>query len=230
MTLDVPGANNSNGSLLQLWSFTQDGVNLAQRWRFLDATSPREKLDRLADDHRDDLKNGTKAQRWSFSEAKTLRMRIDELAAAHKSDVAEGTYEIASTAKDSMRFDVVGASRDDGANVQLYGSNGTKAQRWKVTIDAKGYATLKNVASGKVLDISGASKANGANVQQYGSNGSWAQKWILKKNANGSITLISALRENFVIDAAAGGTTNGTNIQMWSSNGSAAQRWTFVKK
>ncbi|OXM99718.1 glycosyl hydrolase 53 family protein [Bifidobacterium vansinderenii] len=358
MALDVPGANNSNGSLLQLWSFTQDGVNLAQRWKFLDATSPREKLDRLADDHRDDLKNGTytvssalkdsavldvtggstgnganvqlygsngtdaqiwkvthdddgyvtlknansgkvldvsggsannganvqqydsngtyaqkwvavksgsafklvsalspnlvidvsggssanganvqiwdsndtKAQRWSFSAAKTLRTRIDELAAEHKSDVAEGTYEIASTAKDSMRFDVVGASRDDGANVQLYGANGTNAQRWKVSIDAKGYATLTNVASGKVLDISGASTAEGANVQQYGSNGSWAQKWILKKNANGSITLISALRENFVIDAAGGGTTNGTNIQMWSSNGSAAQRWTFVKK
>lgn len=359
MSLDVPGANNSNGSLLQLWSFTQDGENLAQRWKFLDATSPREKLDRLADEHRDDLKNGTykvssalkdaavldvsgastgdganvqlydsngtdaqvwtvshdddgyvtlknansgkvfdvsggsannganvqqygsngtyaqkwvavkgdngliklvsalspdlvldvsggssanganvqvyssngsKAQRWSFTAAKSTRMRLDDLAAEHKSDVAAGTYEIASTAKGSMRFDVVGGSRDDGANVQLYASNGTNAQAWKVSIDAKGYVTLTNVESGKVLDISGASTAEGANVQQYASNGSWAQKWILQKNGNGSITLVSALRENFVIDAAGGSTSNGTNIQMWSSNGSAAQRWTFEKK
>ncbi|KAA8827329.1 RICIN domain-containing protein [Bifidobacterium tissieri] len=174
--------------------------------------------------------NGSKAQRWTITTTSTMRTRLNKLAAEHKSDVADGTVEIASTAKKSMRFDVSGGSRDDGANVQLYASNGTNAQAWKVSHDSAGYMTLTNVNSGKVLDISGASTSNGANVQQYASNGSWAQKWIAVKNDDGSITLRSALREDFVIDAVGGGTSNGTNIQMYASNGSAAQRWTFNRK
>lgn len=174
--------------------------------------------------------NNSKAQRWTFTAVKTARTQLNALAAAHKSDVADGTVEIASTAKKSMRFDVAGGSRDNGANVQLYASNGTNAQAWKVSHDSLGYVTLMNVNSGRVLDISGASTANGANVQQWDSNGSWAQKWIAVKNGDGSITLRSALKEDFVIDAAGGATGNGTNIQMWASNDSAAQRWTFNKK
>ncbi|WP_164520710.1 RICIN domain-containing protein [Bifidobacterium callimiconis] len=174
--------------------------------------------------------NNSKAQRWTFTAVQTARTRLNALAAAHKSDVADGTVEIASTAKKTMRFDVVGGSRDNGANVQLYASNGTNAQAWKVSHDSLGYVTLTNMNSGRVLDISGASTANGANVQQWDSNGSWAQKWIAVKNSDGSITLRSALKENFVIDAAGGAIGNGTNIQMWTSNDSTAQRWTFNRK
>ncbi|WP_204314837.1 glycosyl hydrolase 53 family protein [Bifidobacterium aerophilum] len=357
MSLDVPGAKNANGSMLQLYAFTQNGQNLAQRWKFVDATSPREKLDRLADEHRDDLKNGTYtiatsnkssqvldvaagsknnganvqlyasnrtdaqawivshdadgyvtftnaksgkvldiagaaaksganvqqyasnrtyaqkwiavksgsvfklvsgvspdlvldvagastkngtnvqiwssnnsgAQRWIFTTTKTLRGRLDAFAKDHAGDVADGTYEIVSTAKDSMRVDVAGGSKKNGANVQLYTANGTSAQKWKVTHDGKGYVTLTNVKSGKVLDVAGAGTGKGANIQQYQSNKSYAQKWILTKDSRGRVVLYSALAENMAVDVSGGSRNNGANIQLWSYNGSSAQRWTLKK-
>lgn len=169
--------------------------------------------------------NGTKAQRWQAISAKSMRQRIDDLATEHKADVAEGVYRIALHASTSKVLDVVAGSRDNGANVQLYSSNGTKAQQWKVSHDSKGYVTLINVGSGKVLDVAAGSTANGTNVQQYASNGSWAQKWILVKNSNGSLTLRSALNESLVIDVAAGSTANGANVQVYASNCTKAQQW-----
>ena len=225
----------SNGTSAQKWiavkrsdgSYTIRSAANAQREIVLDVTGASSANGTNAQVYDS---NGSKAQRWTITTTTTMRTRLNKLAAEHKSDVTDGTVEIASTAKKSMRFDVAGGSRDNGANVQLYAANGTNAQAWKVSHDSVGYVTLTNVNSGKVLNISGASTSNGANVQQYASNGSWAQKWIAVKNDDGSITLRSALKEDFVIDAVGGGTSNGTNIQMYASNGSAAQRWMFDKK
>lgn len=357
MSLDVPAANNANGSKIQLYRFATDRTNLAQRWKLLDATSAREKLDRLADAHRDDLKNGTYtiatskkpsqvldvsagstanganvqlyaanrtdaqvwnvthdsdgyvtftnaksgkvldvsgasvkaganvqqyasnrsyaqkwvavksgsvfklvsglspdivldvsagstanganvqtwksnnsgAQRWIFATTKTVRGRLDDFAKEHRADVVDGTYEFVSSAKDSMRIDVSAGSKANGANVQLYASNGTGAQKWRITHDAAGYVTVTNVKSGKVLDVAGAATKNGANIQQYAANRSYAQKWILVKDNRGRVTLYSALADNKVLDVDSGRTSNGTNIRLWTYNGSAAQRWTLKK-
>ncbi|WP_093961156.1 RICIN domain-containing protein [Bifidobacterium vansinderenii] len=231
-----PGANvqqySGNGTWAQKWI----AVSTANGFKIQSAAAENLVLDVVGGSTADGANvqlyssNDSAAQRWRLKKTTTSRQRLDKLAADHQGDVADGTYEIASTAAKNMRFDVVGGSSDDGANVQLYTSNGTNAQAWKVSHDKNGYVTLTNAKSGKVLDISGASTDDGANVQQWSSNGSRAQKWVLVKDKNGAITLHSALRENFVIDAAAGGTTNGTNIQMWTSNNSAAQHWTFNKK
>lgn len=174
-------------------------------------------------------RNGTMAQQWKVSEAKSVRGQLDDLASQNKSVLADGTYAFASAGKGSMVLDVAAGSRADMANVQLYSSNGTNAQRWKVSHDAKGYVTLTNVGSGKVLDVSGASTALGANVQQYASNGSWAQKWIAVKNADGSLTLRSALGLDRVLDVASGQMVNGANAQLYSSNGTVAQKWRATK-
>nr|WP_236034518.1 RICIN domain-containing protein [Bifidobacterium saguinibicoloris] len=170
--------------------------------------------------------NGTKAQRWTFTEAKTLRTRLDESAAKNKSVLTDGgTVTFASKANTSKVMDVSGGSRDSGANVQIFASNGTAAQKWRVSHDKAGYVTLTNVGSGKVLDVAGGSTANGANIQQFASNGTWAQKWIAVKNANGSVTLRSAAAENMVADVAGGSTSNGANVQLYAANGTAAQQW-----
>ena len=51
--------------------------------------------------------------------------------------------------------------------MQIWANNGTNAQKWKVTHDSNGYATLTSVNSGKVLDVNGGVSASGTNVQQY---------------------------------------------------------------
>ncbi|KAA8818887.1 1,4-beta-N-acetylmuramidase [Bifidobacterium rousetti] len=169
--------------------------------------------------------NGSAAQQWKLDKEKSLRDVLDAAAASHKGDLADGTYTIASAAKQSMVLDVNGGSKANYGNVQIYTSNGTPAQRWKVTHDAKGYVTFTNVGSGKVLDVNGGSADNGANVQQYSSNGSWAQKWIAVKNSDGTLTFQSAVTGQRVIDVWAGATANGTNVQVYASNGTNAQKW-----
>lgn len=44
-------------------------------------------------------------------------------------------------------------SKDNSANIQIYESNTTAAQKWKVTHDEKGYLTFINMGSGKALDV-----------------------------------------------------------------------------
>ena len=171
--------------------------------------------------------NGTKAQQWRMTKTQMLRARLNSMASSHRNDLKDGTYTFGSANKRSMMLDVSAGSSANGANVQLYQSNGTNAQRWRVTHDSKGYVTLTNVGSGKVLDVNGASTADGANVQQYASNGTWAQKWIAVKNADGSYTFYSGLHDRKVLDVYGGMTSNGANVQLYAGNGTKAQRWTI---
>lgn len=172
--------------------------------------------------------NGSAAQKWSITQYKTSREQLDDLASDHKGDVKDGTYALNSLVGSPMTLDVAGGSLSNGASVRLWSSNGTGAQRWKVSHDAQGYVTLTNVQSGKVLDVPGGSAQAGNNVQQYDANGSWAQKWIAVKGPDGSLTLYSALAKNLVLDVAGGLKANGTNVQIYYPNGTNAQKWKTV--
>lgn len=150
----------------------------------------------------------------------------------------EGTYAIVSGNGSHKALDVSGASKSNGANVQIYDENGTDAQHWKLTYNRDktskyyGMARLVNVNSGKALDVYSAIAKSGTNVQQYTVNDSTAQWWQLVQGAKATgrsgYLLRSALLGDFVLDVNGGGLANGTNVQIWASNGSAAQRFTFV--
>lgn len=169
--------------------------------------------------------NGTAAQQWVVGVWKTPRDKLNELAASHRKDLPDGTVVLATANNTSKVLDVSNGSRNNAANVWLYQSNGTNAQKWRVRHDGAGYVTLINVGSGKALDIRGAGTADGTNVQQYANNGTWAQKWIAVKQGDGSVVLYSALAENKVLDVSGGSTLNRANVQLWSANGTKAQRW-----
>lgn len=167
--------------------------------------------------------NNSKAQRWILVQ----NLDLDELATDHRDDVKNGTYTIYPAVNQNYALDVSGGSKSNCANIQVYTSNGTNAQKWRVTHDSKGYLTLTNVGSGKVLDVNGAATANGTNIQQYDSNSSKAQKWIGIRQSDGSIVLISALDSQKCIDLSSGQAVNGANVQLYGSNGTKAQRWVF---
>lgn len=57
-----------------------------------------------------------------------------------------------------MVLDVSGASRDNGANIQLYASNGTTAQKWTMVWAGDGAYYLINQVTGKALDVVGGGK------------------------------------------------------------------------
>lgn len=84
---------------------------------------------------------------------------------------------------------------------------------------------IKNAYSGRYLDVSGGVKSNGTNIQQYEYNGTASQQWNMRYNGDGTITLFSALGNNFVMDISGGLNVNGTNVQIYEYNGSDAQKF-----
>lgn len=144
------------------------------------------------------------------------------------SAVESGEYVIKSSLSDDKVLDLASGSSADGANVQLWTYNASAAQRWQITVDEQGYATIVSAASGKPLDVQNGQATSGTNVQQYAANGSLAQKWRLIRNDDGSVRIVSALSNDLVLDVNAGSSDNGANVQIWSSNGSVAQSFTFL--
>ena len=236
--LDVSGGSTANGAALQ--QYTSNNT-VAQQWTVRNYGSGRIALVSVNANKAVDIPggnavqqaqlqlyspNGTVAQQWLVAKAPlTLRERLNETAAKHRQDLPDGTYTFGSRLNTSMKMDVSGASRSNYGNVQIWAGNGTNAQKWKVTHDSNGYATLTSVNSGKVLDVNGGVSASGTNVQQYDSNGTYAQKWIAVKNSDGSYTFQSALAENKVLDVSGASTSNGANVQLYTANGTNAQKW-----
>lgn len=172
--------------------------------------------------------NGSNAQKWNLTKYLSKQEKLDQLAAENKNTLADGVYKIGNAQNSNYVLDIASGSKNNGANVQLYLSNGTTAQSFKVTHDTNGYVTFTNVNSGRALDVSGGKVANYSNIQQYNSNGTKSQKWIVKKSGSG-YTIISALDSNYVLDLSGGKVVNSRNIQLYQSNGSTAQQWTFEK-
>ena len=86
------------------------------------------------------------------------------------SAVVAGEYYITSELADDLVLDVWAASRNDGANVQLWNSNLSAAQKWRVSYDSEGLATITNIASGKVLDALWGSYRPGTYVTLWSNN------------------------------------------------------------
>lgn len=149
-------------------------------------------------------------------------------AIGEKSSVEPGEYFIKSALADHLVLDVPGASHDDGANVQLWDANRSDAQKWRVSYDSQGLATITNVASGKVLDAQWGSSRPGTNVDQWSSNGTRAQKWRITSGDQGRVKIVSALDPAIVLDVAAANASAGANVGLWNANGSDAQAFSFI--
>ena len=154
--------------------------------------------------------------------------------------ISNGLYEIRSLLLTSMCVDVRGASAVKGANVQLYSSNDTNAQKYYVTLESSAHWSLQNAASGLYVDVNGGAARNGANVQQYTDNDSRAQRWKLTETGetvtvNGvtcTVVTIGSYVTNdgatYMMDVNGAMTTNSTNVQIYTSNGTDAQKFALL--
>ena len=158
-------------------------------------------------------RNGTDAQHFTFITGRSETV-YEPMA-----------YTFQSALDKSMVADIAGKSKKNGANVQLYKSNGTEAQMFFFSYDKHtGYYLITNKYSSKVLDVAGGSVTNMANVQQYESNNTFAQRWAVVTNDDNTVTFINA-KSGKALDVAGAQTANGTNIQQYTSNGTNAQKW-----
>lgn len=106
--------------------------------------------------------------------------------------IESGTYVIASKKDPHKMLDMASASTSNGGNAQLYDSNGTDAQCWRIRSAGDGWYTLTSCNSALRLDIANGSGSSGANVQQWSDNGSKAQRWRFSMGEKG-VQIVSAL-------------------------------------
>lgn len=141
--------------------------------------------------------------------------------------ITPGDYYIQSQVSGTLMLDVTGASKAKGANVQVYTSNKTKAQVWRIASAGDGTYTIKNVNSGKYLDVSGGKAADYANVQQWSKNGTAAQRWKFKKTGTG-YQIVSALNSKYVLDTTISKAVAGTNVIIYKNIKSTDQKWWLI--
>lgn len=146
-------------------------------------------------------------------------------------DLPAGNYYIAVSYNNLKVLDVTGGGSKDGTNIELFKYNLATSQKFNISYDDKGYATIKNYA-GKVLDVAGGFAKSGANVIQFKNNNTINQKWIISKDKSGLYKITSALSENgkneFCLDVWGSSTNDGANIQIYKSGNTSNQRFNFI--
>lgn len=129
-----------------------------------------------------------------------------------------------------LYMQVEGASAENGANVQQWGTDGTSVHDiWKFYSAGNGYYYIASaVGDGGtyVLDVAGKKTDNGTNVDIYQYNGGTNQQFMLTANGDGSYKIRTAVTgENSAIEIAGASTAAGANIQQWEINGVNCQDW-----
>lgn len=221
--LDVAGAGMTAGT--NVWQYGSNETD-AQKWQFIKnedgSYSCISVLNGLALDIEDGIAtSGNNVQVYTPNGTNAQKFILNEVGEA-----ITGYYYIQAKSNTNYVLDIAGAGKNDGANLQLYSMNGTKAQQFYIE-SKDGYCTIKNVNSGKVLDVYDAGMKAGTNVWQYSSNGTNAQKWKSVLNDDGSYSFIS-LVNGLALDVYNGIIASGSNVQVYTLNGTDAQK--FVLK
>lgn len=191
--LDISGASKGEGAKVQLYASNGSG---AQGFT-IDKTSATNMV------KAEDLGNGFTARITNSNSGKSVTVvdsTVNQQGASKSRNQgwtfkrnADNSYTIVSLANASKVLDVKGAVDKDSTDIQIYNSNGTKAQKWIVVKSGNMYLLKPESSMTRVMDISGASKNNNANVQLYTSNNTVAQKFTINKadkNSFGSIVSI----------------------------------------
>lgn len=120
-------------------------------------------------------------------------------------------------------LDISGASASDGANLQLWESNDSAAQ--KFTVKARsGHAVLICAASGKVLDVD----ASTGNVRQEAWSGSKSELWDFQIGDGGK-TVIKNVGTGLVMGANNGSAKNGANVSVSKNVERSGQLFSFER-
>lgn len=137
--------------------------------------------------------------------------------------IADGLYTIGMYANSDYVLDISGGSSDDGANVDVYETNGTWAQKFQITMVGD-YCVIENLKSGKVLDCADYGASDGTNVQQWTNYGLDGQLWSIKKYEDGTYGFQSKL-SGLYLDVVDGTAANGQNVQIWTGYDNDAQKF-----
>ena len=136
--------------------------------------------------------------------------------------VQTGEYEIYTCLNETKVVEVIGSSKTNGANAEIYERGNQNNQKFKIQLNSDGTYTFLALHSNKVLDVC---VANG-NVSQYEAHGGDNQKWYLKECGDGYYYIISKAN-GWYLDVDKGQGKDCQNIQVYTGHGEKSQKFKF---
>jgi len=230
-SLDVYGAGKAWGTNLNLFGY--NGTN-AQQWLLEDAGNGYYRIKSRCNGLYVDVyggipDNGANLQMFVGNGTNAQKFKFTELITGGTKTLEDGYYTFADSKNNNMVLDIAAGNTANNTNIQLFSSNKSYAQIWKVKYLDNGFYSITSASDeNKSLDVAAAGKSNNTNIQLFVHNNSSAQQWLIKDVGDGNYTIISRCN-GLVIDVAGGIMSNNTNIQMFVSNNSAAQKFKAKK-
>lgn len=214
MLLDVKGGTAKSGTNVQ--QYEQNDTN-AQLWK-LELTSGgiifRSKADKsfVLDVSGASKSAGANVQLYASNGTTAQKFRLRNVNA-----IDDGTTFVFLNIEEGKVLDVNGASTSNGASVQLYASNGTAAQKFRVVSAGSGKYYLQNVKSQKYVDVNTATKTT---VRQWEGKSGTDKQWILTiDNKTGAFTIKSVYTGTY-LDGTSGDLTlkkaSSSNVQKFA--------------
>lgn len=138
------------------------------------------------------------------------------------------TYKITNVASGKV-LDLKSNATSAGTNIQIYASDNTCGQRWRLYRTTDGSLVIETAcATGMVVDLASGAKT-GVNVQlNVTSKNSAGQKWQLrigKTVEDGVYTIHSQLDQTKVIEVYGDYTHDGANVDLWEQNEKENRKW-----
>ena len=146
--------------------------------------------------------------------------------------VADGWYKIGSANNTDYVLDVVNNDPSNGANVQIYHTANTNAQKFHIRYIGNGEYVISTGSSGgkSVIELAGGKVQTATNIQQYIDNNSEAQRWRITKATDGTYIFTSA-KSGYNMEFAGGNIApeNNRNVLVGGRTGLGNQRFVLTK-
>lgn len=225
--VDIYNRGTANGT--NILQFEGNG-QANQQWMLQDAGNgyyyiKSANCDKYMDIYNGEAKNGANVQLWELNRQDNQKFRFRKADSnSGKQFIQDGTYQIESAVGSGYVLDVTGASKDNGANIELWKGD----QTFTVKYLGNGIYSFIADCSGKYIDVCNGGTSNGTNILQFEGNGQTNQQWILKDAGNGYYYIQSANCDKYM-DVDHGRAENGANVDLWEFNGQNNQKFCFRK-
>ncbi|MBQ6469599.1 MAG: RICIN domain-containing protein [Lachnospiraceae bacterium] len=136
----------------------------------------------------------------------------EEVTAPVPYDPEEGIYSIRTALSASYVLDVPGASREAGKEIQIYQSNGTEAQKFRILKNPDGTYRILNMKSDKALQTAGGADKAGTGIVQGFTGTAASMKWKFVKDPDGTVQIVSAMPGGYCLSVSGGKAVNSAKI------------------
>lgn len=230
--LDV--ANGGMTNYTNVWQYDFNGTD-AQKWYIVENVDNTysfiSKLNGLALDISGALfTNGTNIQVYEYNNSSAQKFVFkNAYPMTGEKTVEDGIYELSAKGNILQSLDIVNGSTDDDAELQLWTSNFTDAQKFIIKYVGDGYYKILSKVSGKALTIESTDPTVGSKIVQKTDEDLDTQKWIIKETDVNTYYIYSKCC-NLCIDVPCADTSSGNKLQLWEENGTDSQRFLFIKR